>query len=152
MYKIYTIKKGDTLTSLADKFNTTVDNLMNINSYEPIEPLIENDKIIVPNNNSELFEVYKIKPGDTMYSIAKMTNSNLDDLLNLNGLKEGEYIYPGEEILIPSKGTKFLITRDGDTVSSVVEELGTNELQLRLQNDSIYLRPEQLLVYKKKEK
>ncbi len=152
MYKIYTIKKGDTLTSLADKFNTTVDNLMNINSYEPIEPLIENDKIIVPNNNSELFEVYKIKPGDTMYSIAKMTNSNLDDLLNLNGLKEGEYIYPGEEILIPSKGTKFLITRDGDTVSSVVEELGTNELQLRLQNDSIYLRPEQLLVYKKEEK
>ena len=151
MYKIYTIKKGDTLTSLADKFNTTVDNLMNINSYEPIEPLIENDKIIVPNN-SELFEVYKIKPGDTMYSIAKMTNSNLDDLLNLNGLKEGEYIYPGEEILIPSKGTKFLITRDGDTVSSVVEELGTNELQLRLQNDSIYLRPEQLLVYKKEEK
>lgn len=152
MYKIYTIKKGDTLTSLADKFNTTVDNLMNINSYEPIEPLIENDKIIVPNNNSELFEVYKIKPGDTMYSIAKITNSNLDDLLNLNGLKEGEYIYPGEEILIPSKGTKFLITRDGDTVSSVVEELGTNELQLRLQNDSIYLRPEQLLVYKKEEK
>ena len=152
MYKIYTIKKGDTLTSLADKFNTTVDNLMNINSYEPIEPLIENDKIIVPNNNSELFEVYKIKSGDTMYSIAEMTNSNLDDLLNLNGLKEGEYIYPGEEILIPSKGTKFLITRDGDTVSSVVEELGTNELQLRLQNDSIYLRPEQLLVYKKEEK
>ena len=152
MYKIYTIKKGDTLTSLADKFNTTVDNLMNINSYEPIEPLIDKDTIIVPNNNSELFEVYKIKPGDTMYSIAKMTNSNLDDLLNLNGLKEGEYIYPGEEILIPSKGTKFLITRDGDTVSSVVEELGTNELQLRLQNDSIYLRPEQLLVYKKEEK
>lgn len=151
MYKIYTIKKGDTLTSLAKQFNTTVDNLMNINSYEPVEPLIENQKIIVPNNSRELFEVYKIKPGDTMYSIAKMTNSNLDDLLNLNGLKEGEYIYPNEEILIPSKGTKFLITKDGDTVSSVVEELGTNELQLRLQNDAIYLRPEQLLVYKKEE-
>ena len=124
---------------------------MNINSYEPVEPLIENDKIIVPNNSRELFEVYKIKPGDTMYSIAKMTNSNIDDLLNLNGLKEGEYIYPNEEILIPSKGTKFLITKDGDTVSSVVDELGTNELQLRLQNDAIYLRPEQLLVYKKEE-
>lgn len=151
MYKIYTIKKGDTLTSLAKQFNTTVDNLMNINSYEPVEPLIENQKIIVPNNSRELFEIYKIKPGDTMYSIAKMTNSNLDDLLNLNGLKEGEYIYPNEEILIPSKGTKFLITKDGDTVSSVVEELGTNELQLRLQNDAIYLRPEQLLVYKKEE-
>ena len=151
MYKIYTIKKGDTLTSLAKQFNTTVDNLMNINSYEPVEPLIENDKIIVPNNSRELFEVYKIKPGDTMYSIAKMTNSNIDDLLNLNGLKEGEYIYPNEEILIPSKGTKFLITKDGDTVSSVVDELGTNELQLRLQNDAIYLRPEQLLVYKKEE-
>ncbi len=151
MYKIYTIKKGDTLTSLAKEFNTTVDNLMNINSYEPVEPLIENDKIIVPNNSRELFEVYKIKPGDTMYSIAKMTNSNIDDLLNLNGLKEGEYIYPNEEILIPSKGTKFLITKDGDTVSSVVDELGTNELQLRLQNDAIYLRPEQLLVYKKEE-
>ena len=151
MYKIYTIKKGDTLTSLAKEFNTTVDNLMNINSYEPVEPLIENDKIIVPNNSRELFEVYKIKPGDTMYSIAKMTNSNIDDLLNLNGLKEGEYIYPNEEILIPSKGTKFLITKDGDTVSSVVDELGTNELQLRLQNDDIYLRPEQLLVYKKEE-
>ena len=152
MYKIYTIKKGDTLSSLANKFNTTVDNLKNINGYEYIEPLIENNKIIVPNNKNELFKLYKIKSGDTMFSIANMTNSDLGDLLNLNGLKEGEYIYPGEEILIPAPDTKFLITKDGDTVTSVAEKLGTNELELRLQNDSIYLRPEQLLIYKKEEK
>lgn len=151
MYKIYTVKKGDTLNSLAKKFNTTLDELKKINSYEPVDPLNENQKIIVPNNSKNLFEIYKIEKGDTMYDIAKRTNSNLLYLLNLNGIKEGEYIYPGEEILIPSKGTKFLITEDGDTISSVVEELGTNELQLRLQNDYIYLRPEQLLVYRKEE-
>ena len=151
MYKIYTVKKGDTLSSLAKKYNISVDDLKKINSYIPVEPLVENQKIIVPNSKRDLFTVYEINKDDTMYDIAKKTNSNLDDLLNLNGLKEGEYIYPGEEILIPTEGTKFVITKEGDTISDVVNELGTNELQLRLQNDAIYLRPEQLLVYKKEE-
>lgn len=84
-----------------------------------------------------------------MYDIAKRTNSNYEDLIRLNGMRDGEFIYPDEEILIPKPGTIFLITREGDTVSEVVDRLGTNELQLRLQNDRIYLRPDQLLAIKR---
>ena len=149
MYKIYTVKKGDTLNSIAKEFQTTPEEIKRINSFEILDTLSANDKIIVPNNATQLFEIYKIQKGDTMYDIAKRTNSNYEDLIRLNGMRDGEFIYPDEEILIPKPGTIFLITREGDTVSDVVDRLGTNELQLRLQNDRIYLRPDQLLAIKR---
>ena len=145
MYKIYTVKKGDTLNSIANEFQTTPTELKRINSFLPLEPLSIDTQIIVPNNTTSLFEIYVIQPGDTMYAIAKKNNSNYEDLIRLNGMRDGEFIYPNEEILIPRAGTRFLITRDGDTVSKVVDQLKTNELQLRLQNDRIYLQPDQLL-------
>ena len=145
MYKIYTIKKGDTLNTIAQEFQTTPEELKRINSFRPLDPLTVDTQLIVPNNTTSLFEIYVIQPGDTMYDIAKKTNSNYEDLIRLNGMRDGEFIYPNEEILIPRPGTRFLITKDGNTVSEVVDQLKTNELQLRLQNDRIYLQPDQLL-------
>ena len=52
-----------------------------------------------------ILQYYTIKEGDTLMSISiKMYKSAeyVDALMNANGIKEGDTIYPGEKIAIPS--------------------------------------------------
>ena len=99
MYTIYQIMVGDTLESIASKFNTDVNNLLKINNIDN-NTLFPGNSIVVPRNNSYLME-YIVKEGDTIYSIARKNNVSKDTLLSLNGLNEYDYIYPNQQILIP---------------------------------------------------
>ena len=105
MYKIYKVSMGDTLSSIAKKFNTTIDNLQNINGIDYINM---GELIIVPNNsNNDFFDIYTIEKGDSLYKIAQKYNISLIDLLNINGLDKDNYIYPGQEVLVPKKKYKY---------------------------------------------
>ena len=147
MYKIYKVSMGDTLESIAKKFNTTILDLQNINGKDYITM---GELIIVPNNqNSEWFEKYIVKAGDNLYSIADKYNISLADLLDINGLDKDNYIYPGQEILVPKSNVKIIITKNNETLRSASDRLGLDDSELLIQNESIYLLPEQLLVYRK---
>ena len=147
MYKIYKVKSGDTLESIARKFNTSVNNIRDLNGIDYISL---GQMIIVPNNNSgEWFEIYTIKKGDNLYSLAENFNISLVDLLNINGLDKDNYIYPGQEILVPKKDVSVIITRGEETLESASERLGLDNNSLLEQNNNILLMPEQLLIYRK---
>lgn len=144
MYKIYKVKSGDTLENIAKKFNTSVHNLQDINGIDYISM---DQLIIVPNNtDSEWFDMYVVQKGDNLYSLAKKHNISLSDLLNINGLDKDNYIYPGQEILVPKSNIDVIITRGEETLMSASERLGLESDDLLRQNDSIYLMPEQLLI------
>ncbi len=147
MYKIYKVVAGDTYESIAQRFNTTVKNLQDINGKNYITL---GELIIVPNNqNDNWFDVYTVEKGDNLYAIAQKYNISLTDLLNINGLDKDNYIYPGQEIMVPKNNVKVIITTDDETINSASKRLGLNNEELLYQNDNIYLLPEQLLVYKK---
>lgn len=144
MYKIYKVKTGDTLESIARKFNTSVSNLQDINGFDYITM---GQMIIVPNNTSgEWFDTYVVQKGDNLYSLAQKYNVSLNDLLNINGLDKDNYIYPGQEILVPKSNVDVIITRGDETLVSASERLGLKSDDLLRQNESIYLMPEQLLI------
>lgn len=146
MYKIYKVSIGDTLSSIAKKFNTTIENLQNINGKDYISM---GELIIVPNNiNDDWFETYVIEKGDNLYAISQKFDIDLLDLLNINGLDKDEYIYPGQEILVPKKNVNIMITKENETLRSASEKLRLDRTDLLLQNDTIYLMPEQLLINK----
>lgn len=147
MYKIYKVKSGDTLESIARKFNTSVDNIRDINGIDYISL---GQMIIVPNNTSgEWFEIYTIKKGDNLYSLADKFNISLVDLLNINGLDKDNYIYPGQEILVPKSDVSVIITRKEETLESACTRLGLDNKSLLEQNNNLYLMPEQLLINKR---
>lgn len=151
MYKIYRIEEGDTLDSIARQFGTTADILRKINGLNENDSILNNQYIIVPVQKGVLFDLYIVQPGDTMYEIAKKYGIREGDLLRLNGLKPNEYIYPNEEILVPRKGVEFYITDEGDTMKSAADKLNVTPGDILLQNETIYLLPEQLLVVRKEE-
>ena len=147
IYKIYKVVSGDTLESIAKKYNTTVKNLMDINGKDYI---VMGELIIVPNTmKNDWFDIYVVKKGDNLYSIADNYNISLNDLLNINGLDKENYIYPGQEVLVPKDNVNIFITKDNDTLRSASDNLGLNLEMMLEQNDNIYLMPEQLLVYRK---
>ena len=78
----YTVNPGDTLYSIAKKFETTVPKLKEANNLES-NMLSVGQKLVIP-----LIEdtTYVVKAGDTLYKIARMFNTTVADLKRLNNL------------------------------------------------------------------
>ncbi|MBQ9318147.1 MAG: LysM peptidoglycan-binding domain-containing protein [Bacilli bacterium] len=146
MYKVYQIEYGDTLDIISDKSGATIDELLQLNGEFDVIP---GKYIVIPNMKDEMFEMYKVKSGDNVYSIAKEYNIDLDDLLALNGLNKNDYIYPNQEIMVPSSSYKIYITKNGDTIRMVLNNLNLPFDVFNEQNEKILLIPDQLIVYKK---
>ena len=147
MYKIYQVEMGETLVSIADKLGTNVDTLKKINGINKDVMLMPGSYLIVPAFDDR-FTKYIVKKGDSIYSISQKNNVDPSLIIKINGLSENDYIYPNQEILIPNKEYKFYITKDGDTLTTVADELKENVIDLLNKNESIYLLKDQLIIYK----
>ncbi len=149
MYDKYTVKQEDNLEVIAKKFNTTVDMLKDINNLEYSSMLRQGMEIIVPKNKEQYFEYYTIEKGDNLYQIARRYNINPELLATLNGLTMNDYIYPGQEILIPKNGYSYYITTEGDTLDIVAGRFNVDKDRVVRENGTIYLMPDQLLVIRR---
>ena len=147
MYKIYVVEEVDTLISIAAKFNTTTEILNAINGKIP--KIEKGTEIIVPNVTEIPFAIYKVKKGDSLYDIARRNDINYKDIILLNGLKEGEYIYPDQELLIPKANIGIYMITGTKTLNQISNELMVPVIDIVDQNASIYLLPDQVILYKK---
>ena len=147
MYKIYQVENSETLESIANKLNTDVETLKKINGIKGSVSLRPGSYLIDPMVDDR-YPKYVIQPGDSLYEIAKRYNTTVDMIAKLNGLEASSYIYPNQEILIPTKNYKFYITENGDTITSVAEKLNVNVLDLLNQNETLYLEDDQMIIYK----
>lgn len=148
MFKIYRIMQGDTLESISRNLGINLDELKRINGIVGNPILIPGTNLIVPNREEATYINYTVKKGDTIYDIARRNNIDRKLLLLINGMEEDDYIYPDEQILIPRQGVGLYLTEQDDTISSISENLSiTPEEMLRL-NDTIFLSPNQVIVYK----
>lgn len=134
MYKIYQVLANETLDDIAKKFNTTKEELIKLNGN--ISNLI-GSYLIVPNNSQ--YQTYIVKEGDNIYKIASEHNIDYATLLKINGLDADDYIYPNQQILLPTK--KMYITNDGDTIDTILKKLDVtvdqidNLDELKLESD-----------------
>lgn len=98
----YIVKSGDTLYSIAKKYNTTVDNLKQLNNLTT-NTLSINQQLKIPT--SEFIETptttitYTVVPGDTLYSIARDYNTTVNNIKNLNNLTTN-LLTVGQQLLI----------------------------------------------------
>ena len=149
MYRIYQVEYGDTIDKIASKTGTTASNIKNINGFDSDSDLVVGSLIIVPRQESQAFQIYIVKQGDTMYSIARTFDVNPDTLLILNGLNKNDYIYPNQEIIVPMENVDVYVTKSGDTLSYIIDNLGIDANTLNKENDKIFIVEDQLIVHKK---
>lgn len=148
MYTIYNVTYGDTLESIAGYFNTDVATLKEINSFPNNYQVSMGDQVIVPAIKNNRFMTYTIKKGDTLYEIARRYNVDVNTLIMLNGLEKDDFIYPNQEIIIPRDEVKVYITKNGDTLESVLADNNLLLDELYSRNSEIYLLPEQMIILK----
>ena len=148
MYRIYEVQDGETLVSIAAKLGISPEVLATLNGISLGAILNPNTYIVIPTGSS-MFDRYVIKDGDTMYSIASRYGVEPMQLLRLNGMNENDIIYPDQEILVPKSNAGFYVTMEGDTINGITRMLRQNITDIVRDNDTIYLLPDQLIVYKK---
>ena len=147
----YIVKEGDNIATIAKKYNISIVDLINQNNLENVYYLEPGLELIIPEEKAPLgFTHYTVKKGDNLYEIAKRYNISVKDLSELNGLEINEYIYQEQRLLVPEEGVQVYITKDGDTIQTIIDKLGTNREEIFVYNPKIYLLPEQLIAYRKR--
>ena len=121
---IYTVKKGDTLFKIALEFNTTVQELKELNNLSE-DTLFIGQEILLPNFSTIK---YIVKPGDTLYSIAREFNTTVDDIKKTNNLNS-DILKINDILFIPSDDTQdsqlLYIIKKGDTLYSIAKKFNT---------------------------
>lgn len=119
----YTVQKGDTLTRIAVKHNTTVSSLKSLNQLstdmiyinqvlkvvEASSPTQTVQTPVVTPTTTEV-KTHTVVAGDSLSKIARINNISLSDLRKWNNLTS-DLIYPGQ---------KFVVSAPSSTVSSPV--------------------------------
>lgn len=122
----YVVKKGDTLYSIARKYNTSVDNLKSINNITT-DSLAIGQIIKLPSTSSTASDTYIVKKGDSLYSIARTYNTSVDKLKEINNLTSNALAI-GQVLKLPSSNAseKVVYTvKKGDSLYSIAREYGT---------------------------
>ena len=100
----YTVQKGDTLYSISQKFNISVNKLKEINNLNTNTILPGQIIIITENEIPPQPTTYKVQKGDTLYSISQKFNTTVDAIKRLNNITSNN-IYINQELYIPTSST-----------------------------------------------
>lgn len=142
----YVVVSGDTLYFIAQKFNTTVDDLKKLNNLTS-NNLSIGQKLKIPKEPSSTpsepsGNYYKVVSGDTLYAIAKKFNTTVDALKNANNLTSNNLAI-GQLLKIPSSdslvGTDSQVTSykviSGDTLYSIAKKFNTTVDKIKALNN-----------------
>ena len=101
------VESGDSLWSIARKYDTEVSIIKKIN-YLGDDLLSINDNLLIPlskskSNNFIPYEMHIVSEGDTLWSIAKQYNIEIRDLSRMNSIEQNSYLQLGQQLSIGNK-------------------------------------------------
>ncbi len=141
--KNYIVQRGDTLSEIAERFGTTVQEIAQINN-------IQNPNLIFPGqvlkiltnstiNASETRGVgsitYTVQRGNTLSQIAQSYNVTVNEIVEINNIQNPNLIFPGEKLRItrsnvqnlnPVLQENYYIVKKGDTLSGIARRYGVS--------------------------
>ncbi len=130
----YTVKKGDTLYSLAKQYDTSVAVLKEVNSLTS-DSIKTGQKLEVPLDTQA--GIYIVKKGDTLFSLAKKYGVTVTALKKENKLVT-DSIYVGQALSVPTHihGTSegSYKVNAGDTLFNISQRFGVSLKELKEAN------------------
>ena len=103
----HVVVSGDSLWKLAEKYDTEVRIIKEIN-YIDNDLLSINDTLLIPlskskTNNFIPYEMHIVSEGDTLWDLSKKYNIGLDELLRINSINKNSYLQLGQQLTIGNK-------------------------------------------------
>ena len=161
---MYTVVKGDTLYSIAKKYNTTPQKIIDLN-YLKNTNISPGDILRIPETYTKEEDMYLpnyinyiVKKGDTLYSVARDNNITVDTIINDNALTSNtlkigqilkiripntnmtviEECY-GEDYTPPPSNTSEVLTiytvKSGDNLYSIAKKYNTTASAIMMLNN-----------------
>ena len=133
---IYTVKSGDTLYSIANKYGMTVDELKALNNLTS-NTLSIGQKLVISEGNAATLDTYMVKSGDTLYSIANKFGLTVNELKSLNNLTS-DLLSIGQVLnvsnsSIPTPSNTYTV-KSGDSLYSIAKQYGVTVDALKSAN------------------
>jgi membrane-bound lytic murein transglycosylase D len=123
--KAYTVRPGDSMWSLSQRFNTSISAIAQVNQVSQRQQLRIGQTIFLPTNAKPESRapkaapaaprgtliavaarregrVYTVRPGDTLWIIGKRFDLRINDIRAWNQLPEGKHLMPGQVLKLHS--------------------------------------------------
>lgn len=127
----YTVKSGDTLYSIANKFGLTVNELKSINNLST--NLLSIGQVLKLKLNADisndLGQKYTVQKGDTLYAISLKYNVPVDQIKSVNNLTSN-ILSVGQVLTIPLKENNVYTVKSGDTLYNIARKNNTTVSEL----------------------
>lgn len=146
--KIYTVKAGDTLSTIASRYGVSVVRLKRANRLSG-DSLRIGDRLEIPTQVTvseapkrvAQSRTHRVRSGESLYTIGKRYGVSVDRIKAANGLRRNT-IRVGQELVIPARSSgsaaasegKVHRVRSGDTLSEIARRYGTTVSKLRFAN------------------
>lgn len=130
--EVYQVQSGDTLYSIAKKYNITVDELKAINDL--ISDNLSIGQLLNVPSGLSLVNSYIVNSGDTLYSIAKKFNISVNKLKEYNNLNSN-LLSVGQKLLIPIGEDTTYVVQAGDTLYKIARDFNTTVDEIKRLNN-----------------
>ncbi len=132
----YTVKSGDSLWSIANRYNTTVNELKSLNNLTSNTLSIGQVLKLPRTSTTTTTNTYTVKSGDSLWSIANRYNTTVNELKSLNNLTSNT-LSIGQILKLPSTTTttKTYIVKAGDSLWSIANKNNTTVDALKSLNN-----------------
>lgn len=152
-YEVYVAVRGDSYWSIARKFNVSLDELLQANGATKTSVLMVGQGVQIPVHRGNVGgEIYTVRQGDSLSSIARERKCSVEDLRSLNELSS-DLLMVGQRIRVPSlslspRPERFLsaatlsdgktyTVRRGDTLSLIAAGCGMEVREIMEINDIV---------------
>jgi membrane-bound lytic murein transglycosylase D len=113
-HDLHVVRRGDTLYAIAHRLGTDVHTLARLNNMDVTDPLRAGQRLVTTEHTSSAGSAghgastaatggrqvtYTVRPGDTLYGIARLLQVTLHDLLGWNDMTAGTAIRPGQKLV-----------------------------------------------------
>ncbi len=147
----YTVKPGETLSEIAERYGTSVQRLMQLNGLRSPQDLWAGSRIQVPGaaparpsgsgggtRTTTVNANYTVKPGETLSELAERYGTSVQRLMELNNLRGPQDLWAGSRIQVPvtrtaaapkpavNKNATQHKVQSGETLSVIADRYGVS--------------------------
>ncbi len=128
-----TVTRSETLSSIAFRYGTTVNNLVELNNIQNPNLIYIGQRLLIPttenainNTNRNNSSIYIVKPGNTLNQIANEYNVTVESIAIENNIQNPNLIFVGQRLIIEDirydtheTSHSVYTVRYGDTLSQI---------------------------------
>ena len=146
----YVVERGDTLSLIASRFDTSVNRLVGLNQLASRHRISIGQRILLPQEDADPNRLiaaaagvppedglYTVSRGDTVSRIADRYNLDETALLAANGIQNPNLIYPGQQIRFPGYSASESEIPGSDALMDEVPQVDEGQVVATLSPDSI---------------